>query len=180
MATILQATLATHVRWALGPKAILDELWGYNIHIWRQCSCHGKVIHHGSPKCGPDMVFFSSARDNHVMAEAQRHAGYRFSGLSDEASHSSGLVPVHTRPWGIPLGICQKVLANESTSAHSAQWNFYWGHDQGSSTRTYGPVLCQETSSNSGEAALENGWIYPGWQWLPTKKGGSLQIFWDD
>jgi hypothetical protein len=26
MATILQATSATHVRWALGPKAILDEL----------------------------------------------------------------------------------------------------------------------------------------------------------
>jgi hypothetical protein len=26
MATIIKATLATHVRWALGPKAILDEL----------------------------------------------------------------------------------------------------------------------------------------------------------
>jgi hypothetical protein len=26
MATILQATSATHVRWALGPKAIFDEL----------------------------------------------------------------------------------------------------------------------------------------------------------
>jgi hypothetical protein len=44
------------------------------------------------------MVFFSSARDNHVMAEAQGHAGYQFSRLSDEASHSLGLVPVHTRP----------------------------------------------------------------------------------
>jgi hypothetical protein len=32
------------------------------------------------------------------MAEAQGHAGYQFSGLSDEASHNSGLVPVHTRP----------------------------------------------------------------------------------
>jgi hypothetical protein len=26
MATILQATSVTHVRWPLGPKAILDEL----------------------------------------------------------------------------------------------------------------------------------------------------------
>jgi hypothetical protein len=32
------------------------------------------------------------------MAEAQGHAGYQFLGLSDEASHSSGLVPMHTRP----------------------------------------------------------------------------------
>jgi hypothetical protein len=98
MATILQATSVTHVRWALGPKAILDELLGNNILIWRQRSYHGKVLRHGSPKCGSDMVLFSPARDNHVMAEAQGHAGYRFSRLSDEASHSSGLVPVHTRP----------------------------------------------------------------------------------
>jgi hypothetical protein len=93
MTIILQATSATHVRWALGPKAILDELQSNNILIWRQHSCHGKVLRHGSPKRGPDMILFSSARDNHVMAEAQGHAGYQFSRLSDEASHSSGLVP---------------------------------------------------------------------------------------
>jgi hypothetical protein len=145
MATILQATPATHVWWALGPKAILDELWGNNILIRRQHSYHGKVLRHGSPKRGPDMVFFSSARDNHVMAEAQGLAGYQFSRLLDEASHSSGLVPVHTRPWGIPSGVCPKVLATESTSAHSAQWNCHWGHDQGSSARTYGSILRQET-----------------------------------
>jgi hypothetical protein len=39
-----------------------------------------------------------SGQDNHVMVEAQGHVGYQFSRLSDEASHSSGLVPVHTRP----------------------------------------------------------------------------------
>jgi hypothetical protein len=44
------------------------------------------------------MVLFSPARDNHVMAEAQGHAGYQFSRLSDEASHNLGLVPVHIRP----------------------------------------------------------------------------------
>jgi hypothetical protein len=31
---------------------------------------NGKVLRHGGPKCGPDMVLFSPARDNHVMAEA--------------------------------------------------------------------------------------------------------------
>jgi hypothetical protein len=31
------------------------------------------------------------------MAEAQGHAGDQFPRLSDEASHSSGLVPVHAR-----------------------------------------------------------------------------------
>jgi hypothetical protein len=33
---------------------------------------------------------------------------------------------------------------------------------------------------DSGETASENGWVHPGWQWLLPKKGGSLQIFWDD
>jgi hypothetical protein len=67
------------------------------------------------------MVLFSSARDNHVMAKAQGHDGYQFSRLSDEANHSSGIVPVHTRLGGIPSGVCLKVLATESTSAHGAQ-----------------------------------------------------------
>jgi hypothetical protein len=161
MATILQATPATHVWWVLGPKAILDELWGNNILIRRQCSCHGKVLRHGSPERSPDMVFFPSARDNHVMAEAQGHAGYQFPRLSNEASLSSGLVPVHARPWGIPSSVRPKVLATESTSAHSAQWNCHWGHDQGSSARTHDSILRQETSPNSGEAASEDGWVHP-------------------
>jgi hypothetical protein len=67
------------------------------------------------------MVLFSSARDNHVMAEAQGYASYQLPRLSDEASNSSSLVLVHTRPGGIPSGVCPKVLATESTSAHSAQ-----------------------------------------------------------
>jgi hypothetical protein len=144
MATILQDTLATHVRWALRPKTILDELWGNNILIRRQCSCHGKVFRHGSPERSPDMVFFPSARDNHVMVEAQGHVGCQFPRLSNKASHSPGFVPVHARPWGIPSGVCPKVLAIESASAHSAQWNCHWGHDQGSSARTYGSILRQE------------------------------------
>jgi hypothetical protein len=34
------------------------------------------------------MVFFRSARDNHVMAEAQGHAGDQFLRLSNETSHN--------------------------------------------------------------------------------------------
>jgi hypothetical protein len=98
MATILQATPATHVRWALGPKAIFDELRGNNILIRRQCSCHGKVLHHGSLQRSPNMIFFSSTRDNHVVAEAKGYAGYQFPRLSNKASHSLGFVPVHARP----------------------------------------------------------------------------------
>jgi hypothetical protein len=41
------------------------------------------------------MVFFSSARDYHFMAEAQGNAGDKFLGLSDEASHSPGSVSMH-------------------------------------------------------------------------------------
>jgi hypothetical protein len=52
------------------------------------------------------MVFFSSTRDNQVVAEAQGHAGDQFPWLSDEASHNSGLVPMHARPGGIPSGVC--------------------------------------------------------------------------
>jgi hypothetical protein len=63
-----------------------------------QCCCHGKVLRHGSVERSPDMVLFPSARDNHVMAEAQGHAGYQFPRLSDEASHSPGFIPMHARP----------------------------------------------------------------------------------
>jgi hypothetical protein len=41
------------------------------------------------------MVFFSSARDYHFMAEAQGHAGDKFLGLSDKTSHSSDSISMH-------------------------------------------------------------------------------------
>jgi hypothetical protein len=63
-----------------------------------QYRSHGEVLCHGSPERSPDMVFFPSARDNYVMAEAQEHAGDQFPRLLDKASHSLGLVPVHARP----------------------------------------------------------------------------------
>ena len=118
---IIQATSASHVWWALRSKAVSDELRNNYIFVRGQYRSHGEVLRHGSPECSLDMVFFSSARDYHVMAEAQRHASYQFPRLSNKASHSSIHVPVHARPWGIPSGICPKVLATEGTSAYSAQ-----------------------------------------------------------
>jgi hypothetical protein len=57
---------------------------------------HGKVLCHGSPKCGPNLVLFSPARDNYVVAEAQGHVGHQFPRLLDEASHSSSPVSMYT------------------------------------------------------------------------------------
>jgi hypothetical protein len=76
MATILQATSVAYVRWALRSKAILDELRSNNIFVWGKCCRHGKVLRHGSLKCGPNLVLFSPAKDNYVVAEAQGHAGH--------------------------------------------------------------------------------------------------------
>jgi hypothetical protein len=55
------------------------------------------------------------------MVEAQRNAGDKLPGLPDEASHSSGSVPMHARSRGVSPGIRLKVLASESTSAYSSQ-----------------------------------------------------------
>jgi hypothetical protein len=55
------------------------------------------------------------------MVEAERHADHQFPRVSDEAGHCAGFVPVHARPRRIPPGVCLKVLASKSTSAHSAQ-----------------------------------------------------------
>jgi hypothetical protein len=54
------------------------------------------------------------------MAEAEGYADHQFPRVSDEAGYCSSFVPVHARPRRIPPGVCPKVLASESTSAHSA------------------------------------------------------------
>jgi hypothetical protein len=79
-------------------KAVSDELRSNNIFVRGQYRSHGEVLRHGNPERSPNMVFFSLARNNHVVAEAQGHAGDQFPRLSNEASHSSGPVLVHTRP----------------------------------------------------------------------------------
>jgi hypothetical protein len=59
---------------------------------------HGEVLCHGSQKCGSDMVFFSSTRDNYVVAEAKGYASRQLPGLPNEASHCPRSVPVHAGP----------------------------------------------------------------------------------
>jgi hypothetical protein len=86
----------------------------------QHCS-HGEILRHGSQKCCTNLVLFSSARNNYIMAEAEGYADHQFPRISDEASHGSGFVLVHARQRGIPSSVCLKVLASESTRAHSAQ-----------------------------------------------------------
>jgi hypothetical protein len=60
------------------------------------------------------MVFFSSARNYHFMAEAQGHAGDKLPRFPNEASYSSGSVSMHARSWGVSPSIRPKVLAPEA------------------------------------------------------------------
>jgi hypothetical protein len=61
------------------------------------CS-HGEILRHGSQKRSTNLVLFSPARDNHIMAEAQGYANHKFPRLLDEVGHCSGFVSVHARP----------------------------------------------------------------------------------
>jgi hypothetical protein len=67
------------------------------------------------------MVFFSSARNNHVVAEAEGYASHQLSGFSNGASDYSNSIPMHTRPRGIFVGICSKVSTSQSSGANSAK-----------------------------------------------------------
>jgi hypothetical protein len=75
MATILQATTASYVRWAFESEAIIHELRSNHILIWWQHGCHGEVFRHGSQEYSSDVVFFPSLGNDHIMAKAERHAG---------------------------------------------------------------------------------------------------------
>jgi hypothetical protein len=82
MATFIQAAIASHVWWALWPEAIPHELRSNHIIIWWQHCCHGKVLRHGSQERGSDLVFFSSAGNNYIMAEAEEYAPHKLPGLT--------------------------------------------------------------------------------------------------
>jgi hypothetical protein len=75
MATNLQATAASHVRWALESEAVSQELRSNHILIWGQHGCHGEIHCHGGQECSSDVVFFPSPGNNHVMAKAEGHVG---------------------------------------------------------------------------------------------------------
>jgi hypothetical protein len=53
---------------------------------------------HGSQECGSNVVFFSSAGNNHIVAEAEGYASHQLLGFSDEASDCSSSIPMHTGP----------------------------------------------------------------------------------
>jgi hypothetical protein len=106
---------------ALRSEAVSDELRSNHIFIWMQYRSHGEIFRHGSQECCANMVLLSSARNNHIMAEAEGHVNHQFSRVLDEASYRSSFVPVHARSRRIPPGVCPKILASEGTSANSAQ-----------------------------------------------------------
>jgi hypothetical protein len=136
MTTILQTTTTSHVWWAFWSKVVPYELQGDHIIIWWQHDCHG------SQERGSDMVFFPSLGNDHVMAEAEGHAGNQFPGFPDKASNCPSSVTVHAWPWGILASVCPKVSASQSLGANGAKWDCHWSHDQGASTRTNNTVFC--------------------------------------
>jgi hypothetical protein len=71
LASILQATSASHVRRTLRSEAVSDELRSNQIFIWRQYCSHGEIFRHGHQECCANLVLLSSARNNHIMAEAE-------------------------------------------------------------------------------------------------------------
>jgi hypothetical protein len=96
VATFVQTATTPHVSRELRREAVPYELRGDHIITWWQHYRHGEVLRHGSQECGSNVVFFPSARNNHVMAEAEEHAGNRLPGFPDEDSDCSSSVPVHT------------------------------------------------------------------------------------
>jgi hypothetical protein len=112
---------ASHVRWTLRPEAVFDELRSNHIFVWWQYCSYGEVFCHGCQECCTNLVLLSSARNNHVMAEAEGHADYQFPRVSNDAGHRSSFIPVHSGSRRIPLGVCPKVLASEGTGTNGAQ-----------------------------------------------------------
>jgi hypothetical protein len=91
MATFIQTTPASHVWRAFGPEAVPHELRSNYIIIWWQHRCYGKILCHGSQECCSNLVFFSSSRNNHIMAEVEGYVSHQLSGLSDEAVTAQAL-----------------------------------------------------------------------------------------
>jgi hypothetical protein len=52
-----------------------------------QHSSHGEILRHDSKKCRTNLVLFSPARNNQIMAEDEGHVDHQFPRVSDEADH---------------------------------------------------------------------------------------------
>jgi hypothetical protein len=66
------------------------------------------------------MVFFSSAGNNHVMAEAEGYASNQLLGLSDKSSDCSSSFLVH-KGRRVLAGVCPKVSTSQSSGANGAK-----------------------------------------------------------
>jgi hypothetical protein len=82
---------------------------------------HGEILRHGSQECCLNLVFFSLARNNHIVAEVEGYASHQLLGLSDEASDCSSPISVHTGPRGVFTGIRSKVSTSHSSGANGAK-----------------------------------------------------------
>jgi hypothetical protein len=96
MITFVQATSVAHVH-SHPDQAVPYELRSDDIIVWRQYSRHGQVLCHGSQECCSDLVLLPSARNNNILAEIERYVDHKFPRFLDEASDSSGSIPMHTR-----------------------------------------------------------------------------------
>jgi hypothetical protein len=67
------------------------------------------------------MICFTSAGNNHIMAEAEGYASHHLSGLSDKASDCSSPIPVLEGSQGVLAGICPKVSTSQSLGANGAK-----------------------------------------------------------
>jgi hypothetical protein len=67
------------------------------------------------------MIFFTSAENNHIVAEAEGYASHQLLGLSDEASDCSSPIPVHAGSRGVLVGVCPKVSTSKSSGANGAK-----------------------------------------------------------
>src|SRR6187455_993412 len=105
-------TTATQIR------SSSDELRSNNIFIWWQYCSHGEIFRHGSQECCTNLVLLPSARNNHIMTEAEGYADHQFPRVSNEAGHCSSFIPVHPRSRRVSSGVCPKILTPEGTSAN--------------------------------------------------------------
>jgi hypothetical protein len=82
----------------LDPKQFLMSYEATNILVWGNTVVMAKSFVMVVRSVALDLVFLPSAKNNHIMAEAQGYASHQFPRLSDEANHCSGFVSMHTRP----------------------------------------------------------------------------------
>jgi hypothetical protein len=81
MASTVQASHTTYLRWPNRPEVVPHELRSHHIIVWWKLSTHRKILHHGSLKCLRYLVLVTSTNDYQRALFAPRgRAGLSFSG----------------------------------------------------------------------------------------------------